>query len=409
MNGFFVERKNPHATRNDTSNKQNKKPSCLTCGLKKTCASKRMEPFGNANGSFLIVYGTVSKAEDIRGSLKMDSEWKRISFALKKAGVVPRECLFVRACRCHTPAPTEKQLVSCSEHLYSVLKKGDFTNVILIGSQAVVAYFSYQNNKHATFSKLRGLTIPDTTFGCYVTIVQDPPSDSSSRDDLDQIKTTLFESDIHGIRPFIRKTPPKAFSTIRSRIHPCTEQEAVAKMELVLKGQFTDFIAFDYETTGLRPYNKGHKIVCCGIATSKKNCFSFMLTKNTIPILKKILRDPKIPKVAANIKFEKTWSRVCLNCSINNWYLDTVISAHVIDNRRGITSVKFQSFALFGIYGYENAVGQYITSTAEEEKEKGTNAFNSMDKCPKEIILKYVAMDSLLEYWIAVKHSKEVK
>jgi hypothetical protein len=200
------------------------------------------------------------------------------------------------------------------------------------------------------------------------------------------------------------KRPPEAWGRIKEFLTPCTQEEAIVEMKKVLEYNFETFISFDYETTGLRPYNKGHRILSVGIATGKRKCFSFMLTPETVPWLKKVLRATHVPKVAANIKFEKTWTKILLNCTINNWLLDTIISAHVIDNRPGITAVKFQAFLLFGIYGYENAVKQYIGSSKEDKKSYGANAFNTMHLLSDDVMLEYVAMDALLEYWIAVKH-----
>ena len=404
MAGFFMERANPQATANNTSNKKNRKPTCLTCGLKGGCKTKRMQPIGNPDGKVLVIWGTVSEQEDYNGCMQESDQIMKLKRALKQNGINHRDVAFVRAVRCHADKVTEKEIISCSEHHYKLITNHNFTNIILVGKQAVISYFSYQNNKHATYQKLRGLTVPDTTFKCFVSVVQEPSSDPRSRYDSDVIMATLFLNDIKSMSQYYGKQPPDAYTKIREFLTPCNEEQAIVEMKKVLEFKFKTFIAFDYETTGLRPYNRGHKILSVGIATSKRECFSFILTPKTIPYLKKILRSTHIPKVAANIKFEKTWTMVLLKCTINNWLLDTVLSAHILDNRPGITSVKFQAFLLFGIYGYEDAVKQYISSSKEDEKALGANAFNTMAQLPDNIMLEYVAMDALLEYWIAIKH-----
>lgn len=408
MQGFYIERANPHARSNITTNKTNRKPTCLTCKLKEKCRNKRIPPIGNLDGSVLVVWGSVTASEDKAGTMLMEDQLIRIKRTLSQNHVNVRDCCFVRAVRCCTESPTDKEIISCSEHLYSLVSKGSFSNVLLIGKQAVTAFFSYQDNDFATYARLRGMTVPDLKYGVYVSVINEPIEDSNSRYGQDIIGNTLFLNDVAAFIPFHKKRIPGRYKKHRDFIFPCTSAEAVKEMDKVLRGKYRDFIAFDFETTGLRPYNKGHQIVSCSIAVSKEYCFSFMMTKKTAKWLKKILRNPNIPKVAANMKFEKTWSKVILSCTVNNFLLDTVVAAHVIDNRAKVTAVKFQAFALFGIYGYEKAVEPYIGSSAEDKDRLGCNAMNTMLQCPEDLMLEYVGLDSLLEYWIALEQMDKV-
>jgi hypothetical protein len=325
-------------------------------------------------------------------------------------GIGWSDCACVRAVRCHSDNPSEKEVLSCAEHLYATLAEGKYKNVFLVGEQAVTAYFSYQNNPHATFAKLRGFTVPDLKYNLWVSVISAPNEEDEygSKYGEEIINNTIFLHDMKEACAYHKKPVPKMFGQYKEFLFPCDEQKAIQELEAVLAGKYQQFIAFDYETTGLRPYNEGHRIICCSVAVSKTKSFSFMITDKTASLLKKILRSPHIPKVAANMKFEKVWSRCCLGSSVNGLMLDTVVAAHVIDNRPGISSVKFQSFLYFGIYGYESSVERFISSTKEAEDISGANAFNSMHKCPTDILLVYVAMDSLLEYWIALRQKDKV-
>jgi uracil-DNA glycosylase len=362
-----------------------------------------MDPMGNLDGKVLVIWGTVSEMEDREGCMVDGDEMITLKRTLKQNGYDLDECAFVRAVRCHCEKPSDKQILSCSEHHYKLIKEGNFTNLLLIGKAAVTSYFSYQDNKYATYAKLRGLTIPDTTFNMFISVISPPSPPDGVRYESDIIQTTLFINDIKQAAAYYGKRPPEAFSRIREYIFPCDDEQAIVEMKKVLNGKFKTFIAFDYETTGLSPHNSGHRILSVGIATAKRHCFSFMLTPKTRPWLKKLLRSRHVPKVAANIKFEKTWSKIILEATVNNWMFDTMLGAHVIDNRPGITSVKFQAFALFGFYGYEKAVARYIKASTSDTKAHGTNAFNQMDKLADDVMLEYVGLDALLEYWIAIK------
>jgi hypothetical protein len=47
-------------------------------------------------------------------------------------------------------------------------------------------------------------------------------------------------------------------------------------------------VAFDYETTGIQPYKKGHEIICMSVATSRK-AYAFENTKAILPYIQHFL------------------------------------------------------------------------------------------------------------------------
>jgi len=392
------------ATSNVTTNRKKRKPTCLTCKLKKGCKNKKIGGYGDPESDVLVVIGQPTEKEDWKGKLKIDPNLAYIQQTLKRER---KSCTFIHAVRCWSEKePSESEIIACAEHLYRQLDQNDYTDVFLVGKIAVDAFFAYQENDYAAYSKLRGMTIPDHRFDLQVSVIHEPSHEIGNVYGNEQLKNTFFKSDLKQALKSMGKSIPKIFLNPKKCLVLCNEKQAVKEMKAVLDGKYTNFISFDFETTGLRPYNKGHRILSCAIATSKKKSFSFIMTKETTHWLKRILRNPSIPKIAANMKFEKTWAKVCLNCSINGLIHDTVLAGHIIDNRSGITSVKFQSFANFGIFKYEEAVGTYIKGSKEDETEFGANAFNRMHECPEQMMLEYVAMDSLLEYWIACKQKK---
>ena len=77
-----------------------------------------------------------------------------------------------------------------------------------------------------------------------------------------------------------------------------------------------------------------------------------------------------------------------------------MLGAHTIDNRGGITSVKFQAYVLLGVPEYSSVVGPYLYA-------KEANGLNQIDKAPVRDLLLYNGLDSLLEYRVMLKQ-KEV-
>ena len=83
-----------------------------------------------------------------------------------------------------------------------------------------------------------------------------------------------------------------------------------------------NMIAFDYETTGIKPHAKGHRIVCVSVADNENHVYVFMMpkTKRERQPFIDLLKNKRINKIAHNIKFEDTWSIVRLqNTKVARW------------------------------------------------------------------------------------------
>jgi hypothetical protein len=112
-----------------------------------------------------------------------------------------------------------------------------------------------------------------------------------------------------------------------------------------------------------------------------------------------LLANSQIGKIAQNMKFEESWSVVRLKQSVNNWIWDTMLAAHILDNRPGVTGLKFQVYTQFGVVDYSSEVESYLQSVDETS----ANSINRImelvnDKQGKEKLLKYCALDSIFEY-----------
>jgi hypothetical protein len=84
---------------------------------------------------------------------------------------------------------------------------------------------------------------------------------------------------------------------------------------------------------------------------------------------------------------------------VKGWYWDTMLFAHVFDNRQGITSIKFLTYVLFGIVDYDSEVAPYLK--AKDEKDgNALNRITELLKIPggREMLLKYNGWDSVCEF-----------
>jgi hypothetical protein len=125
-------------------------------------------------------------------------------------------------------------------------------------------------------------------------------------------------------------------------------------------------------------------------------------TKYQKQALAAFLSSPLIGKAAANMKFEHAWSYVRLGAETKPWIWDTMQAAHVLDNRPGVTGLKFQVYVQLGVVDYDSPINPYLTGRAPGEDLKSSNGINRIFElvekgCEKELMT-YCALDAMYEY-----------
>ena len=131
--------------------------------------------------------------------------------------------------------------------------------------------------------------------------------------------------------------------------------------------------------------------------------YAFMMTERLKSYMRVFLSS-NVKKVAANMAFEDSWSRTILGVQPRNWDFDTMLAAHVLDNRSGkICGLKFQVYASFGEGCYTSGVDNL------KDKDIGPNEFNAIDTIPQDVLLTYCGLDSLFEHMLGVKQRIMIK
>ena len=188
----------------------------------------------------------------------------------------------------------------------------------------------------------------------------------------------------------------------KPKIHIINQKKAIDILEVILNKK-PSLLAFDYETTGLKPYAEGHEIVCCGISLIQNIAHVFELKKKKlIRLWREVLKNKDMPKTAQNIKFELAWSREILGVKVRGWKWDTMLATHIMDNRAGITGLKFQVYVNFGVMNWGESVTPFL------QAENG-NAFNRIKEVPKDKLMHYCGMDAMHQYNLARKQMKEME
>ena len=407
MNGFFSDKELQSISRPD-----GKLYSCAACGLYRDVNSPKMKPYGEFKRSIMIIGEAPGEVEDERNKPWQGKTGRLLKRTLRDLGVdLFEDCISLNACHCRpctsegeNRTPTTEEINSCRRTTWKYVMDYQPKVLILMGSSAVQSIIGHRWKKDlGGIFKWRGWRIPDQDLKCWVAPVFHPSY--VSRED-DQAMT-IWREDLRRAIMYTNiifpknKTPEIQYITDLSKLKALREHMSL--------------MAFDYETTGLKPQRPGHRIICAAIAVSADMAYSFMMpkTKAERKPLTDILQDPTIGKIAQNMKYEDTWTLIRLRVEVANWEWDTMQAAHVQDNRQGVTSLKFLVYVHFGVIDYASEVAPYLRATAAEEKLHGGNAINRIQELldqpgGPEKLLEYCGWDSIWEYRLAMKQIKEL-
>jgi DNA polymerase len=383
-------------SRSSMKNKQTL--SCLTCGLHEEAESPKMQPYGDGERGILIIGEAPGQVEDRKGLPWQGKTGRLLQSTMHKFGIdLFKDCVCVNAVNCRPPrnrTPKPFEIDCCREVIVAnIIDEFKPKVIILLGSIALQSFLSPRwPTDLGGITKWRGFKIPDRDYRCFVVPTFHPSY--VVRMDSREVNT-VWEQDLKlAVEARGEKFPrfPKPDIRIIDDLDVLTNFEP-------------DEIAFDYETTGLKPQRKGHRVVCASVAINDSLVYAFMIPPSPAerePFVQ-LLCNPGIGKMAHNMKFEKAWSEERLRVEVVNWQWDSMLAAHQLDNRSGITGLKFQTYVNFGVADYSSEVTPYL-----RKKEDGGNGFNSIyelleEEGGKEKLLTYCALDSHYEYLLAKK------
>ena len=378
-------------------------PRCRTqCNLNRTCRSPKMKPTGGGKRGVLFIAEAPGAQEDARGTQLIGAAGQALRDTLRTLHFdLDHDARKTNAVTCRPPKnrqPKSKEIEACRPHVFSELADNPAKVVILLGGTALESYFGDRVNDLGGITRWRGFSIPDYKHNTWVCPTFHPSYVLREKEHL-PVVPLIFRRDLKRALGLISEPLPK---------RPLMEVEVVremGKVAVLLRGLLHAaalkpfLMAFDYETTGLKPYREGHDIISCAFARSTGPAYAFLLKPEIRDLWCQVLRCKAILKIASNMKFEEIWGRVILKTRTAAWKGDTMLGAHVSDNRKGVTGIKFLSAVHFGIFNYNEEVAPFLKATGKEEKKYGANAFNRIRECPVSKLLHYNGLDSLMEMW----------
>jgi DNA polymerase len=403
MTGFFSNKQVESITRPN-----GKVYSCSSCGLHLHVNTPRMKPYGNFSKGIIIVGEAPGEIEDSKGKPWQGKTGRLLQHTLRDFGIdLFEDCLSIHACHCkpmdekgNNRNPSNFEIESCRKTTLSYIKQYKPKIVILLGNAAIYSIIGHRWKKDlGNISKWRGWTIPDRDFNCWVCPTFHPSYIERSEDDVAKI---VWKKDLELILSLLNKPFPEYKEPI---IDIITDLSVLYDKKMGTNKIFAaPHIAIDYETTGIKPHSIGHRIVCVSIADNEDHAYVFMLptTRMERKPFVDLLANKDIFKMAHNMKFEETWSVVRLQQSVISWAWDSMQAAHILDNRRYITGLKFQVYVNFGIVDYDSDISPYLKS--KDEEANSLNRIHELINIPggKEKLMHYCGLDSVFTYRLAM-------
>lgn len=394
--------------------------TCASCGLYKNAEHPKMEPSGEFQKEVLIIGGAPTVIEDKKGKIWGDATGVFLKNTLREYGFSLEEhALSAYAVQClplnengQGIAPNNHEILCCRSKVQTIIKQYKPKVIILLGKAALESVIgnSWKENL-GSLAKWRGWTIPDKNLHAWVCPTFHP---ADILQDEKQVETA-FKADLKKALSMVKVPFPEEMDVEKRVTILNTRQEIRRVFEEILAGHIwpdEPFVSFDYETTGIKPHDtKKHKIICASICPNEYQSYAFMMphkSKSCMRLWKEIMQTGVFKKMAHNMKFEQSWTKTVLGYSVKNWGWDSMLAAHLLDNREGVTGLKFQSFVQFGAQDYSSEISPYLQSGSKNSND--TNRIEELVKTEtgKQKLLMYCGLDSLYEFRLAVKQMKEV-
>ena len=246
---------------------QSRRLSCFTCGLFKDVKSPKMEPYGKFKKKVMIIGEVPGERDDRNGKPWQGKTGRLLQSILKDIGFdLFEDCVSLNAVNCRTPDdrnPTPNELNCCRDvKVLKTIIQYKPKMILLLGSEALKSFLaprwkkSLGGKNQAITTKWRGWVIPDQDYKCWVCPTFHPSYVEKSENEVKEIwKNDLARAFASMETPFRKNKKPN--------IHYIEDLED-------LFGLQEGMVAFDYETTGLKPHAEGHRIVCAFRGTSGK-------------------------------------------------------------------------------------------------------------------------------------------
>ena len=383
-------------------------PRCGACGLLKGCKTPKMPPTGKGKRRILFVGESPGEKEDDKGEQLIGPAGQVLQKLLKELDCDLDDCWKTNAAACRPPKNKIEDIYieSCRPLVYNAIKQLQPNVIVLLGGSAVYSLIAPEwGGNLGEVGKWVGWTIPSARYGAWLCPTYHPSYLLRSGED--PLLCKLARGHLRAALELENIKPePLLFDELKKQVTIWTNPR---HMEAIIQGYTAceELTAFDFETTGKKPERPEQRILSVSFYNQSLGCASGVVDESCHDALRRFCSNHNIRKIASNMKFETRWAAVKLQTHVASWAWDTMLAAHVEDNRgadsgneeqergAGICGLKFQAYVRLGVAGYEQGIRPLV-------KAKDANSLNRLDENTIKDSLIYGGIDSLLEYKLAL-------
>lgn len=380
--------------------------SCISCGLFKDVVSPKMPPHGEFRRKIMTIGEAPGAVEDKRGKPWQGPTGRLLRDALYDVDVnLDLDCISLNSVACRPPenrepAPHER---ACCQAKFVEPSIRDYRPrvIILLGGVATASVLGQISPLTDSISKWRGWRIPVPDWGCHVCPTYHPSF--VAREERNPEVGVIWRRDLAEAVKLLDAPLPRP-DDLRRRVRILRGDDAI--VATLAAARRARFFSFDYETTGLVP--EVQELISASFATSGEEAFAFPWTGSEAVRRAwiDVLEDGAVGKIAHNIKFEAAWSAVHLGVEGIAWAFDTMLAAHVLDNRQGVCGLDVQAFLNFGVPDWSTEINPYMRSTDGYHAPNRLREF--VERFGEDALLVYNGIDSLVGYRLAMRQMEQL-
>lgn len=369
-------------------------PKCGACGLYRRCSSPKIPLQGQGARSLLLVIDSPDRDDDEAGAFLSGEAGAFLKQSLVEVGIHPqRDAWVTGALICYPKKGIENsQIGYCHPNLRGILREEDPRVVITFGRSAFASMVKGKWSDIGTLERWLGWDIP--LGGRWLVPTYHPATLLKMGNRLmDRLFLQHLEKAVSRL-----SDPRPSLVDYESKVEILFEEaEVLSSLKSIDKKG--GFCAVDFETNCLKPEYRGARAVSFSVSNGERT-ISYPWTKKTASYTGAFLKSGRTAKIASNLKMEERWTRFLFGHGVKRWGWDTMLAAHVLDNRQGICSLKFQAFVKLGQPSYNDHIEPFLDS--------GSRHLNRIEEIDINQLLLYGGMDSLLEYELAMVQRREL-
>ena len=374
--------------------------TCSVCKCYSECASPKVPYIGEGRKRILVIDGPINRVEETTGNQTHGQHYSRLREALKLEGIdLQTDCWYTHALKCYSPRKRypPSATSACHGMLMAEVKLLNPDKIILCDPMVweVLLYDRlYGRAADAPYMAWCGEIIPDQALKKWIFPIYSP-SFVAKWDEKNFNPYALFwKQQIHAA---ITHNEPFPVIDPAPQVKQCLAlPEAMAAIDMAMEWKL---FAFDYETTGIKPHRKGHRILYASMSNGDISySFPFFIQKEFRDHWKALLTN-QARKIAHNANFERAWTEHLLGYEVNSLVHDPMLLQHCYRNHKP-TGLKFLTYARYGILGYDAEIDKYIKPDKDEHMKYRSNAINNLSKAPASMVTRYNALDSLFTAWL---------